>query len=499
MLVKSTEILIGNVLNQYYTWLWKLIGPKGVDKIALLSTITTHDIIKDARLFTDGVFRSFADRTITISPEDFGPGNTNDRYSRIYSSVISLAGYELYSNAKLTPEQSTTLAGYEGDITEAIREINKVRSEANAEWKKQAEDLDLKPNTPEWRLERANFYNPYLALIRNQREQITRAQAKKRSLWLSIFRDDRAAAQLSSIYERCLAEENFQYLPLDETIEKEYKLDPITIAEAAQAGLYPFERELGMNASGSLTRILDLKGARDVELKTGQDETHNHDSAWSASGSASWIPIFSASTNGGEEHHFRQSLSNIESIKLECDYIGDYWVRRRDWFDSTILENKYVQAELQRNPRAAALLAMCISSLVIVRGLRVTYKFKSVNDIQIWSSYNFKASGGFSVFGIDFGGVKGGRSGSNYDHTINTAENSITFSDGADVCRLLALRVSPILKNVNPAQIAFETQPLESTLFGQLVLEAWKEGTVPYGQLPPEIVKQRLFSEDTEE
>ena len=82
MEIKSTELTITDVLDQYYSWLVKLMGPKGNDRVALFSTIVTHDVVRDAPVYTEGVFRGFVDRSITISPEDFGPGNTTDRYSR---------------------------------------------------------------------------------------------------------------------------------------------------------------------------------------------------------------------------------------------------------------------------------------------------------------------------------------------------------------------------------------------------------------------------------
>lgn len=495
MLIKSSEIL-KDVLDQYYSWLVMLLGPKGKDKIALLGTITTLDVIKDAPLFTEGVFRSFADRTITVSPEDFGGSNATDRYSRIYSAVISRAAAVLYASTDLDEKQTLRLSGYQGDLTEATTEINSIRTLANKAWKEVVKDESLKPETPEWRLARANFYIPYLLMIKEQRNKITRARASIEAFWNSIYKENTAAAHLSEVYERCISAENLQYLPLDETIEKTYKFDPITIAEAAEGGLYPFEKELGMSASGSLTKILDLKGSRDLEIKDSTKIVNSHDKDWGGGGDASWIPIFSISGSDTNEESFRQSISNIQSINIQCDYLGDYWVRRRDWYDSSILTNRYVKAELKKNKKAAALLAMCISSMVIVRGLKVTYKFKSINDTQIWSNHNFDAGGGFNVFGINFGDVRAGHSESSYTRTIDTEKNSVTFSDGADVCRLLALRTSSLVDEMSQEQIAFETRYLEDTKLGLEVIDAWRDGAVPYGLLSPDIQKARIFSED---
>ncbi len=137
----------------------------------MLSTIITHDIVEKAPLYTNYIFRQFADRTISISPEDFGPGNTNDHFSRQYRQIIAVAASELYAAAKLSDEQQTLINKYTGDITEAVNEIKDIRRDTLREWNDYAEKAGLKPGTPEWELERAKFYQPYIAVIRDQRQK----------------------------------------------------------------------------------------------------------------------------------------------------------------------------------------------------------------------------------------------------------------------------------------------------------------------------------------
>jgi hypothetical protein len=265
------------------------------------------------------------------------------------------------------------------------------------------------------------------------------------------------------------------------------------LALAARAGLDGFESELGMNSSSSLPRILGREGYRGQEFKTETKETHNHDSDWHYTGGAGWS-VFGGNVGGGQEQRFKQSMEHLESIKIEADYLDEVWVVRRDWFSSPVLRNKYVIAELKRDPRSAGLLANCMSALIISRGLKITYKFKDQVDTQVWSNWNYKQSGGFSVFGLRFND-EGGASGSQYDRTINTVEKSVTFHDGPQVCRLLAARVSSLLKNVGQGQIAFETRPLEESDIGQRLIEAWKSGEVPYGETPQSIESLRLLNE----
>lgn len=480
--IKAAESTIKNVMDLYYSWLIAMIGPKGSDKIALLGTITTHDVIAEAPLYTNWVFRQFADRTISVSPEDFGPGNTNDRFSRLYKRVIETAASDLYANASPTPDQQSKIDKYAGDVTEAVTEIKNIRTITLKDWVEYAKSAGIKPDTPEWDLERAKFYQPYISLIKDQRDKIIQAQAKKRAIWLSVFKDDKPAQQLSDVYERTMAEDNQQPLPSDINIETKYHLDAFTIGPAADSGAFPLEKELGLLPSGTLTQILDKTGVRGETFLKDVQETHNHDSEWHASGGGSW-GLWHASATASQEQHFRQSLQNLESITISCDFMGDYWVSRRDWFSSTILANKYVAPVLKDDPKSAARLAMCISSLVIVRGLKVKYIFKNLNDTAVWSSYSYSGGGGYGAFGIDFGSVSGGASGNSYDHVIDNVEKSVTFSDGPNVCRLLALRVSSLIP-MPLENIAFVSQHLENSVLGREIVEAWKGGRAPYGQIP---------------
>lgn len=479
MEITAADQPINGVLDQYYSWLVNLMGPNGKDRVALLSTIVTHDIVREAPLYTQEVFRSFVDRTISISPEDLGAGNYSDRYSRRYSDLINTAAAELYAAATYTPEQEVRLQKAEGDITEAITEINSLRREANDEFLKVAKEMGLKPGTPEYDLERAKVFNPYLTLFSQQLRKMNRAEATREAVHMSVFKSDRAAAELSRTFERCIAETSKQILPTTDDIEKKYNFDPIKIAEAAQTGLYSFSRELGVDPSSSLVRALDMAGQRDVSISNSHTAQHNHDRAWKVSASGGW-GIFKAKGSAQAESHFRQSIANLESIIIGCDYMGEYWVRRRDWFDSAIYKNKYVQEQLEARPDLARLLALCISSAIIVRGLKITYVFKNKTDTTVWSSWNAKASGGFKVFGVGFGGIGGGGSGSNFDHVVDEANRSVTFFDGPGVCRLLALRASNLIE-VSDDLITLSSKYLADSNAGSAMIEAWRSGQVLYG------------------
>jgi hypothetical protein len=261
-------------------------------------------------------------------------------------------------------------------------------------------------------------------------------------------------------------------------------------------GLYPFDAELGLDPSGSLVKMLDQQGKREVTLATGSTADYKHDQAWHVSGSgSSWIPVFSASVNASAESHFRQSLINTESIIISCDYLGEYWVRRRDWFDSTIFDNKYVKAQLKHQPTVAAALALCISSVLIVRGLKITYTFQHVDDTTVWSSWDAGASGGCNIWGWNFG-LSGGASGSDWSHVVNTNDKSVTFMDGPEVCRLIALRASTLISGISEDAIAFFGKPLEDSAMGRHLIQVWRSGDAKFGQMPRGLTEALQFKLD---
>jgi hypothetical protein len=105
------------------------MGPKGTDRVALFSTVVTHDVERTAPLYTEQVFRGFVDRTLTISPEDFGASNTTDRYSRRYRDLVERAGYELYASITYTPNQALEIQKADGDISRSDSRNKTLREE----------------------------------------------------------------------------------------------------------------------------------------------------------------------------------------------------------------------------------------------------------------------------------------------------------------------------------------------------------------------------------
>lgn len=462
---------IPNAMELYYDWLLDLIGPKGDDKIALLGTITTFDIQGDAPLYTNQIFRQFADRTITVSPTDFGKGNDYDRFSAVYDEIVQTAASQLYAEQELSDQAVLQLQRYDGEITEAVDEIKDVRFLTNAQWMEFAEAAKLEPKTPDYDLEKAKFYQPSISQILNQRQKITRAQAKRRAIWLNAFAGDPDARRLAIVYENCISAKNQQALPQDPETEITYGLDPIKIGAAADSGIYAFDVSLGINPSGSLTKVLDLSGPRTVTIKKGDTHIHNHDKKWSASASGGW-GFWKARGSVTQEEHLRQTLTKLEDITITCDYIGDYWVSRRNWFSSTILGNKYVKEILDDDPASATLLSNVISSVVIARGLKVIYNFSDTNDTKVWSSIVSSASGGFSVFGIG-ASIGGSYSEAEMTHDITEDGKGIIFSDDEQTCRLLALRVSPLLSLDEELVAAFNNALGDTLLGSRMILDAW--------------------------
>lgn len=63
--------------------------------------------------------------------------------------------------------------------------------------------------------------------------------------------------------------------------------------------------------------------------------------------------------------------------------------------------------------------------------------------------------------------------------TYNEEQRSVTFEDGENICRVLALRVSPLKTATHPLA-AFMNLHLEDTTIGQELIDGWREGNFDY-------------------
>src|SRR5258708_33800333 len=83
-------------LDFYYRNLIDLIsnngrGYGGDQKLLLNSTIMSFDISQDTPFYNEGLFRNFADRVFTDSPQGLGPANRADRFSLHYERAVRIA------------------------------------------------------------------------------------------------------------------------------------------------------------------------------------------------------------------------------------------------------------------------------------------------------------------------------------------------------------------------------------------------------------------------
>lgn len=158
--IKASDLLIDNVLDQYYTFLKRIVA--ATDKnVYLFNSITPFDIYDFSPLYNENSFANYADVVIGVSPGivDESQGiSLNDSFSRYYGDTIREACRKV-ERKHLTPEQRAQIKSHEADI-EAKREKAWGLDERLAEaWSKHAAALNLKPGTIEYDLEKINFYN----------------------------------------------------------------------------------------------------------------------------------------------------------------------------------------------------------------------------------------------------------------------------------------------------------------------------------------------------
>ena len=481
--IKSIDTNIQNAIDQYYEWLLMLLRPEGNFKVALLSSLVQHDVIEHAPLTAEYVFRGFADRTISVSPADLGAGSTNDRYSAVYDRVIAAAAGPVRRKYKdnLSDRDIQDLASADTDIGNANDKINEILTGAAEAWDTYSSKKHLKEGTPEYAIERSGFFGNYYQQVLGQHTKITQAASNKRAIWAGAFGADSDAEQLNEIYEALNDPDSFQTLPYRSDDEISLKINASNIIEYSVINSSLFEKRLAIRPSSDLTKLLDETGQRELELKAGGTVDQTHSSAWGGHAGASWLSVIQISGSKGDEDGFKISLQHLESIKINFTSISEFWVDRGSWYSTDMLGNKYVKAVLDKNPKQKALLSMSIASMVIARGLQVTYKFKDVADLTTWANHSWGGGGGVTIMGVSLG-LGGGGGGESHDinRTIDTVEKSITFKDGDHVCRLVALRVQQLI-DMPQSERALYTLRLEDSDLGLATIDAWKSGHVPMG------------------
>lgn len=446
--IKVADSPIPNAIDQYYNFLLQLLRPTNNQDVALNSTIVTFDIVKEAHLYTQGVFRAFADRTITISPTNFEPGagNIGDRFSERYVDMIGIILSTI--DRDLKPEDIDKITSHKKTISVLETDLSDTYTKMATLWGQYAESNHINKGDEDYLDKMVAYYNTF-----NFSNKIKNAKNDILSNYIAIddirqkAYPDNDTRQLSNIYRFGFDEGYKMIRPYEPTLEAKYHYDEIKLAQAwvyGNIGNGSFDIGQEVLPSGDLEYFLDRVGKRGFSITKGASVDQTHEAHWHTSGSASWT-FFSASVGADHADKWNSLIKKNNKIEISFENIAEYWVRRGRWYDSTIFDFKIIKDFLKNDPLLATKLSYAISSVVIGRGLTITLTFDDTDEFSEWSSTAVSSGGGFSIFGI---GASGNNTynQSDFKHTVDTLNKSVTFFDGPDHTRLLGFRVEKLFQ-----------------------------------------------------
>ncbi|TPK36358.1 hypothetical protein [Mesorhizobium sp. B2-5-3] len=432
-----------NALDWYYSFLLGIAEQNGyTDKQKLLvnNVITPFDIAQDTPYYNEGLFRSFADRVYTKSPQEVGPANKADRFSLHYGGVIHVAAAGIDRKYKETVAEIEGLQARLGVQTEKLSDrILKI----NSEWRRVATGSGLKDDDPEYELRYLNYlesirYADQVSQYSQNIDMITGTiDAVRRSKYTpeeQLLLDN--ITQLSETFKVAR--------PLRPTFERTVKgVNDLTFANPTVRVSGLMDIAPAMYPLGDLVRFLQVPGAHGDSVQKDTVSKHKHDESWSAGGSVSYS-FFSVGGSGSGSSSYRQDISKSKGIAVNFENISEYLIDRQLWFNPAVFHNDKLKPILAKIPGTERLQFVSVS-LIIGRGLTLQLTFNESITTESWSKRSFAASGGVSFMGFGFG-ASGGNS--SYDYTLEVSGDgrTVTFKDDPQLTRVLAVRLEPFVE-----------------------------------------------------
>ncbi len=456
--IKVSDSPIPNAIDQYYSFLVSLLQPTNIQNIALNSTIVTFDIIKNAPLYTEEVFRGFADRTIGLSPTNFAPGASNigDRFSERYVGLLERLVATMDHNF-LKQDALDKISSIKRTITATETDLVNAYSDMAAKWNTYAAQIGAKPTDIDYLDKMIAYYDSFLFAnkIRSIKSDILQGYVDLNDIRLSAYPDDQTKS-LANLWRYAFDQGNLMARPNNPDLEIVNKYDAIKLAQLWVYGQLGAEFDAGQEVrpSGDLQAFLTKQGVRGFSISKGFVAAESHDVKWSTSGSANYWGIFHGSHDVSGGNRWQTAINKLNKFSIQFANMSEYWVTRGRWFDSTIFDYPVVKELLKKEPALAMKLSYIITSIIIGRGLTLTLTFDSTTEFDLWSNLDVSTGGGFSFFGIGASGTNT-YSQSDFKKNIDTLNKTVTFTDSGDNVRLLGFRVEKLF-DFNQAERARE-------------------------------------------
>lgn len=448
--ITATDSPIGQVLDQYYTFLKRLIGGDQ-GRVFLLNTITPFDLYPETPLYNENMWANYADMVIggrspLVVDESQGI-SLRSKFSTYYADIVRLASAKI-ERKSLSAEDRTRIADIENDIDRKREKMDGLDTRLAEGWDKHAAALHLTPNTIEYDFEKINYYtnSGIASQIASIAEEILDFIAQIEDIKMAaVPADHRVLIRLNYIVR---AKEFRMFRPFRARTEKELHLDHLALVKLlatarSTIGLRDIVEEHQQILPFNDLSVMFKAGERSLTISKQHGELDVHDTDWSASASGRHFFVCKASASASYKSHVESAMKASESIGISFKQINEIRVDRRDWYDTSIFGLDTVKQVVESNKEFARNTRYVVTSLIIGRGLSTTFKFSQSEHYQTMSDFKSSASGGISLGFASFGS-SGEYHRYDFHQSDSSAEKTVTFADGDDLCRVLALRYDQV-------------------------------------------------------
>lgn len=484
-----------HALDEYYGFLHKIaqagngkVGPG--QRMVAMNTITPFSIVKDKPLYNMFVLRAYADLVIrkgsakvggspkTPATDIIESSNSGDAWSFEYFRIAFpnlLRELRKYVQDPAIVAQIVALEGTWNGAHDLYRdELEKLEGL----WEEYASKNGLSEQN-----DGAKYYKVKADWWRKRSDKIQRFYDKQFAILIEISDLELAHLDTPGLLLKDLKDNlsagNQVKLPIRPELEEGTVSDPTNSPRDYDkrpaifpAGTQIFNDLLDESADGTEQQQLQ----RGYEIKRTKTTTYSHDTDWQASGSASKFFFLKANLSIAEKTHFEEQITKIGRIQVGFRAIQDIVIVRGRWYSGAFLKGASFQKWLDAQPEFREKLRNLITSVIVCRGLTVKLNFDSDIHQNSWRDLKTNASGGLSVAGWNFGMTGHYNSRTDWD-LKDVTNNSVTFSDGPKVCRVIGLKVDDVLGAAPSVAAGHELdEPISPDL-----LEDLASGKISYG------------------
>ncbi|HFD4036248.1 TPA: hypothetical protein ACF3XN_003399 [Vibrio parahaemolyticus] len=440
--LKFSESPFKQAMDVYYDQFEELVNAGSSYKIVLTSNIVDFPIRQMTPMYNSYIGRAFGDRCISsgspkgVEEKFLGPANVNDRFSVQMGILLNKA----ISSVNVGLDQAS-----QNKIEESERRLNKFEDSLN--------EL-IADVLSEWEVYKAthlqNMTEDEISIRMTAWLEIHRL---RRRIDVATGRIDRELTfqeqviagvgndEDSHIYRAYNAWRNSQVaFPKSPELESKYKLDPIKMGNPLLVGTNPSWADVGadVDSLADWDNFLTVDGVRAFSISRTDTTTNTHERSWSASATFRYKYFFSARVSAAEHTRMKNTIIDSSSVKMEFKRISEVWLRRGDWYDSSLFSLPKIVTILKKNKKLSANLKYSVSSLIVGRGFNLTLAFNNNNHYEYFR--DFSASGSAKILNV----FPVGRGTVNENTTKimdHEATKSVSFVDSPSLCRLLGFKV----------------------------------------------------------